>query len=1215
MKSSGTPAANTTDQSRSQVSGLERSLASERARFSATSEILKVIGRSRDNIQPVFDTIIRSATDLCEAQFGMLWRYEDGMAHYCASHGFTEDFLQEYLKNGPAEINETKMTGRVFLTGKPAYLHDAHAPEYGDYKMARRFGFKEMLALPVVSDGAIWGALVLGWPVGKSPQPGDQQLLETFADQASIATENARLFKEVNEAARREAATAEILKIVSSDLSDLDSVFEAVVKKAAEICNASFATLEQVAGTEFRFRAQHGFPPALARELEVAYPMPFSETGHLSLKIVQTGTVAQIEDCQDVSYFDADFARRTGWRRMIGVPILTSGTVWGVILVGWPGTAAPPTADIELIQRFADQAAIAIKNARMVFETQEALEYQTATSEVLSVISQSPNELDPVLDAILKVASRICAPEYAFFAMRDPHDGLYRVATGQNVSPNFDAFLARNPIAPGEGSCIGRTALRGETVYIRNTQEDVSYTWKEAAEIGEYLTTLGVPLVKDGLTVGVIVMAHSKPDAFTTRQIELLETFAAQAVIAINNAQLFDQVQARTAEVTEALEYQTATSEVLGVISRSPNELNPVLETILEVAARLCDPQYGYVALLDPEDGFYHVVNTVGVPGSFVKFLHSNPIRPVHGSSSGRAALLRDTVYIKNTETDDSYEWKEASRRGGYLSSLAVPLVKDGETLGIIALANEEAAAFSEKQIRLLETFAAQAVIAISNTQLFEEVQARTAEVTEALEQQKASAEILSVISQSVEDTQPVFEKILESCQHLFGGEELDVLLIDEKGLLQVAAYLGQYEEDLLKTFPAPWEITPAGEAIRTKRVINYADCANNPDTPPVLQRMARIASYHSVAFAPMIWEGKGIGVVGVARSAEPFTEKELRIMQGFADQAVIAIQNARLFRETKEALESQTATAEVLEVISNSIEDAQPVFEKILDSCQRVIPCRDLSFLTIEPDDLVHVGAVRGPFAERTAGRYTPRPVAETIIRSAVEMGTLIHCPDALNGPNTLPVMQRLAEKDGNYRCLIAPMMWKGHAIGALHIGRPFADDSVKDFSRREMEMLETFADQAVIAIQNARMFKDTQAALSRQTASADILRTISASPTDTKPVFEEIVKSTTQLIDCDMAVALIKERDTLSQVAVATKEGLVEKPAQISVPIDPDHNLPSQAIVSRKVLHTPDWDTANLSYIHSPISLLFPSFPPSVFPLRFPLLSLLFAVRDASE
>ena len=155
--------------------------------------------------------------------------------------------------------------------------------------------------------------------------------------------------------------------------------------------------------------------------------------------------------------------------------------------------------------------------------------------------------------------------------------------------------------------------------------------------------------------------------------------------------------------------------------------------------------------------------------------------------------------------------------------------------------------------------------------------------------------------------------------------------MIDENGLLQVAAYLGKYEEELLKTFPCPWEITPAGEAIRTGRVANYADCANNPDTPRVLQKMARIASYHSVAFAPMMWEGKGIGVVGVARSARPFTDKELRIMQSFADQAVIAIQNARMFKETQTALVRQTASADILRVISQSPSETKPVFDAIV--------------------------------------------------------------------------------------------------------------------------------------------------------------------------------------------------------------------------------------------------------------------------------------------
>ena len=318
----------------------------------------------------------------------------------------------------------------------------------------------------------------------------------------------------------------------------------------------------------------------------------------------------------------------------------------------------------------------------------------------------------------------------------------------------------------------------------------------------------------------------------TQAHIELIQTFADQAMIAIENARLFNEVQARTAEVTEALEYQTATAEVLDVISRSPNEVQPVLEAILNVAQRLCSPKGGYVAIRNAQTGLFDVVAITDAPEEIVRILRENPLEPGQSTVTGRVAAYGRTVYVPDVENEPGYQWVENARLGDYRSALGVPLVKDGETLGSITLAHGEVDGFSRKQIGLIETFAAQAVIALSNARLFTALQDRTVEVEEALEQQKASAEILNVISRSVEDAQPVFQKILDSCRKLFGGEELDVLLIDENGLLQVEAYIGRFEKELLETFPAPWEITPAGVAIRTGRVANYADCANNPDTP-----------------------------------------------------------------------------------------------------------------------------------------------------------------------------------------------------------------------------------------------------------------------------------------------------------------------------------------------------------------------------------------------
>ncbi len=454
-------------------------------------------------------------------------------------------------------------------------------------------------------------------------------------------------------------------------------------------------------------------------------------------------------------------------------------------------------------------------------------------------------------------------------------------------------------------------------------------------------------------------------------------------------------------------------------------------------------------------------------------------------------------------------------------------------------------------------------------------MQARTAEVTEALEQQKASAEILSVISQSVEDTQPVFEKILESCQHLFGGEELDVLLVDEHGMLQVAAYLGDHRDTLLKTFPAPWEITPAGEAIRTKKVTNFSDVQNNPDTPPVLRRIGQAAGYHSVAFAPMIWEGKGIGVVGVARSAKPFTDKELRIMQGFADQAVIAIQNARLFKETQASLARQTASANILRTISASSTDTTPVFQEIVKSTTQLIDCDMAVALIKERDTLSQIAvANRDGLVENPAKISVPIDPEHNLPSQAIFSRQVLHTPD-WDSADLKPIDQEIRERSGIKSTIMLPLLNGDDCAGTLNIFR----FTKKAFTEEEIAVAQTFCDQAVIALQNTKLFKETQTALVRQTASADILRVISGAQEDAGPVFMAIAEASLGLLDCDSAAALMRVGDHfIPQAGIVRNKDSRLTLDPTPVKIDPALNYPSRVIETGKLIHIEDFATEDL-------------------------------------
>lgn len=1155
----------------------------------ATSEVLDVISRSPNEVQPVLETILKVADRICgpEAIYVALLNPDTGIYDIVATHKgnklFRELIAEQVLRPG----NDT-IAGRVALTGKTVYIKNLNAdPDYAWKKQAQSAGFTSSLGIPLIKDGVTVGVITLSH--GEPAAYSDKQirLFETFASQAVIALSNARLFDEVQqrtaevtEALGRQTATSDILQVINASPTDLQPVFDAIAMRVADLCKASYCMVLQFKDGRSHFCASHGYGQIFLDKHDAQEPLAL-KPDTMAGKVAANGELVWIEDTQSADYHDHKLAREMGIGPAVGVPVRSKDGLWGAISLGWPQGHHPATTDIDLVRTFSEQASIAIENARLLHETQartaevtQALEYQTATSEVLGVISRSPNELMPVLDAILTVAARICHPQYAYVAMLDPVDGRYHMVTSLNVDADFFEYLKANPIEPGKGTCTGRTALLGQTVYIEDTENDDSYEWKEAARRGNFQSTLGVPLIKDGVTVGVISLAHSQPHAFEAKQITLVETFAAQAVIAISNAQLFDEVQQRTAEVTEALEYQTATSEVLGVISRSPNEVQPVLESILSVADRICRPEAAYVALLNQDTGVYDVVATHKATEAFEKVVSQQILKPGNETATGRVALTGQTVYIEDLQADPDYGWKKEANDAGFVSTLAVPLKSDGLTVGVISLSHGQRAAFSRKQIALFETFASQAVIALSNARLFAELQNRTAEVTEALEQQKASAEILSVISQSVEDTQPVFEKILESCQRLFGGEELDVLLIDEEGQLQVAAYLGEYRDELLKTFPAPWQITPAGEAIRSKRVANFADVQNNPDTPRVLQHMGRTAGYHSIAFAPMVWDGEGIGVVGVARSQRPFTDKELRIMQGFADQAVIAIQNARLFHETQTSLVRQTASADILRVISGAQTDVMPVFEAIVETAARLLSC-DMAFV-METDGKTFspvAGATPDGPIEDLGPQDIPVDSELNFPSRAILTKSVLHLPDW--SVIDLPEHERFVHQEYNVNAAIyLPMLRGGDCLGLLCFTRA----SKRAFSADEIDLAQSFADQAVIAIQNARLFHETQTALARQTASANVLRVISESPTDVTPVFEEIVQSGIRLIDCDVAVALRTDQAFIWQAAVATPEGLQKDFQTTRHRLDDGESIPSRVVLSGKTNHIPDWLTADL-------------------------------------
>jgi signal transduction histidine kinase/DNA-binding response OmpR family regulator len=408
-----------------------------------------------------------------------------------------------------------------------------------------------------------------------------------------------------------------------------------------------------------------------------------------------------------------------------------------------------------------------------------------------------------------------------------------------------------------------------------------------------------------------------------------------------------------------------------------------------------------------------------------------------------------------------------------------VPILREGQAIGVLTLGRAEVKPYSDKEIELVTSFADQAAIAMENVRLFNETK-------EALEQQKASAAVLSVISNSVSDSAPVFEAIVQSCQRLFASGNSIISLVGEDGLVRHEAMAVSSQSQtsevsaeearrfLDRGYPRPLTQSYQNYPIRKRQLVHYPDMLNGPKVPEAMRQMARDVGNYSMLIAPMLWEGMGIGTIHVARFPPvPFTEKEFGLLRTFADQAVIAIQNARLFNETKEALEQQTATAEVLQVISSSVADAAPVFDKILESCQHLFAIEQLGIFLLGDDELVHAAAWRGAALDAVAQTF-PKPLDETVTSRVIHDRSAVHVPDAAAMVDPPAAVSGMVARIGNCSIVWAPMVWEGRGVGSICVLR----QPPKPFSEKEMALLKTFGDQAVIAIQNARLFKQTQEA-----------------------------------------------------------------------------------------------------------------------------------------
>jgi GAF domain-containing protein len=754
-------------------------------------------------------------------------------------------------------------------------------------------------------------------------------------------------------------------------------------------------------------------------------------------------------------------------------------------------------------------------------ERDEAHQQQAATADVLKVMSRSTFDLQAVLETLTEAAARLCEAEMATIA-RQQGDAYY-YATTYGFPKEASELLKSVPMARGRGSAIGRSIVERKTVQIPDVLIDPEYMMLEMQQKFSFRTVLAVPLLREGRPIGVIGLLRSDVRPFNDRQIELVQTFADQAVIAIENVRLFEAEQQRTRELSESLDQQTATSEVLQVISSSPGELEPVFQAMLANATRICEAKFGI--LYRCEGDALRTVAMHDAPQPFVEVRRSNPIiRPNPDTTLGRAMATKQPVQIADIlEELDPLDARAAQlpKLAGARTVLAVPMLKENELLGAFVIYRTEVRPFNDKHIELVNNFAAQAVIAIENTQLLNELRQRTTDLTESLEQQTATSEVLEVISSSASDLQAVFDTIAENAVRLCEAERGYIFRFDGEFLRAVASYnAGPENRDFVNRNPiAPGRHSISARAAVERRTVHVSDVQADPEYAYVIRDVEPI---RTVLAVPMVKGDVLVGTITIYRlEVKPFTDKQVALVETFASQAVIAIENTRLLNELRQSLQQQTATADVLKVISRSTFDLQNVLDTLVESATRLCEAQD-GFIFL-PSGAVYRAIARYGSTPEHHKFVEANPIkidrGSVVGRAAIE-GHVVHVPDVLADPEyTRHDVQRVAR----FRAALGvPLLREGTVIGVIFLSR----SEPQPFTTKQIDLVNTFADQAVIAIENARLLNELRQSLQQQTATADVLKVISRSTFDLRTVLQTLVESAARLCDADKAV-ITRERN----------------------------------------------------------------------------------------
>jgi GAF domain-containing protein/DNA-binding response OmpR family regulator len=779
------------------------------------------------------------------------------------------------------------------------------------------------------------------------------------------------------------------------------------------------------------------------------------------------------------------------WRSRLGVPLFSDGAPVGSLTVGRVAERPFADRDGEVLRVVAERAEVALANAQLRDELDirsgqldEALQQRAAMDEVLHAMGRSDFDLQTVLETILEKGCELCGADSGLLYRLDEQQ-LMRLAAMRGGSPEQWQIVQRNPMPPSRRTCAGRVALERRPIHVPDVLTDPEYEYP-AQSVAGYRTLLGVPIMHRGALLGSMVIWRSEVRPFNERQIRLLETFASQAGITLENLALLEQVRARTRQLSTALDEKTATAEILSLTATSPTDVQVILDAVSERAARLGGAPYVDIRRFETER-LRKISRYGGVPGKPDEARELDPpgqgLAATRATASGRALLERRTIHVHDMEVETQTEYpgsRPLQQRWGYRTNLLIPLLHEGAPLGVLALLRFEVRPFTEHEIQLLETFARAAAIALYGAQLFHELQERTSELAQSVQELEALGEVGRAVSSSL-DLQQVLTTVVTHATGLSGTDGGLIYQYDEPSReFRLAASIGCGPELLRPVQTAPPRLGEGalGRAAQERRSVQIADVLNDRSLPHRLRSALAGAGLRAVLAVPFLAEDVGIlgGLVVLRQQPGAFSDRVLGLVQTFATQSALAIRNARLFEE----IESRRRDLEHLYRLGTAMQAPLNLHERlqlILDAVREVLGYERAVVWLPTPD---------GAFLEATAWSGL-QPGEDDVPRVPLDGGVPLltrayreQVEIILDGSQPVPEEYRLRPAYAHLEFLrsrnpaVVPLISRGRCVGLLAADNARTRRSVAS----KVELRRALAASAAVAIENAQLLKTAQQA-----------------------------------------------------------------------------------------------------------------------------------------